>query len=104
MVADAKACKAPLAYVSLSQRPGSSDSSIRIRSGDYVSPVYHIGAAPIRVAFPFPTPYSVGRGQIFVEGQQHGLNVTLYPTWISSGGDGANAINIWWTTDKPCGA
>jgi hypothetical protein len=103
LASDAKACKAPLAYVTLSQAPGSPDSVIHIRSGGYASPVYHVGAAPIRVAIPLPTPYSAGRGQIFVEGPQRGLNVTLYPTWISPGGDSANAINIWWKTDKPCG-
>jgi hypothetical protein len=103
MALEAKACKAPLAYVNLSQAPGSPDGMIRIRSGAYVSPVYLIGAAPIRVAIPFPTPYSAGRGQIFVEGRQRGLNVTLYPTWISPGGDGAKAISIWWRTDEPCG-
>lgn len=100
LASDARACKAPLAYVTLSQAPGSPDSDIRIRSGDYVSPIYHIGAAPIRVAIPFPTPYATGRGQIFVEGRQLGLDVTLYPTMRPGGG---GVINIWWTTDKPCG-
>ncbi|MCI4679396.1 hypothetical protein K9U39_14790 [Rhodoblastus acidophilus] len=103
LAAAARQCRAPLAYITLSNAPGEPDSFIRIRSGAYISPPYHVGAAPMRVALPFPNPYSVGRGQLTVEGRQKGLRATLYPTWVSPGGRNGNVIDIWWKTDKPCG-
>jgi hypothetical protein len=103
LASEAKACRAPLAMMVLSKATGSPESAVRIRSGSYLSPTFHIGATPVRIAVPFPTPYATGRGQLSVEGPQEGLRVTLYPTWGSANAPNANVINIWWYTDKPCG-
>jgi hypothetical protein len=103
LASEAKACRAPLAMMVLTKAPGAPESAVRIRSGSYLSPPFHVGAAPVRIAIPFPTPYATGRGQLSVEGPQEGLRVTLYPTWGSANAPNANIINIWWHTDKPCG-
>ena len=59
-VDDAKNCKVPLAWVTLTQRPGGHGGMVRVRSGSYQSPPIKLTPAPQRVAVPYPAPYPDG--------------------------------------------
>ena len=48
-VDDAKNCKVPLAWVTLTQRPGGNGGMVRIRSGQYTSPPIKLTPVPQRV-------------------------------------------------------
>jgi len=61
-VDEAKACKAPLGWVTLVKRPGGRGGMVRIRSGSYLSPPFQVTDAPQRIAIPYPAPYPTGRG------------------------------------------
>ena len=76
---DARQCKTPLAFVTVVAEPGSVPGSIRIRSGDYLSPSIRVTDSPRRVAVPFPAPYPTGKGVLSVEGSARGLTVWLSP-------------------------
>src|SRR3954454_12146989 len=99
---EARQCKAPLAYVTISAAPGGSPSRVRIRSGGYQSPNILITDAPRRVAIPFPAPYPSGRGMISVEGAAFGLNVWLLPGRSFSAFNGTVDIPVNWTPKNPC--
>jgi hypothetical protein len=101
--ADAQACRVPLGWMTLTKMPGTQGGTVRIRSGFYLSPAFTVTDAPQRIAIPFPTVYSVGRGQITVEGAATGLQLTLNPTWSAATLQGVSAINVFWNTNKPCG-
>lgn len=104
LIADAKACRAPLAVMTLSKATGAAGGVIHIRSGSYLSPAFRVGDAPQRIAIPFPAPYPAGRGTLSVEGEATGVQLTLYPTWSAANLASKGAINLVWRTDKPCGA
>jgi hypothetical protein len=104
LIAEAKACRAPLAVLTLSRAAGAAGGVIRIRSGSYLSPAFRVGDAPQRIAIPFPAPYAAGRGALSVEGEATGVQLTLFPTWAAANLAGKGAINLVWRTDKPCGA
>lgn len=100
--ADAKSCKAPLAYVTVSSATSGTAGSIRIRSGSYLSPAIAVGAAPSRVAIPFPAAYEAGRGVLRIEGTARDLSVWLTPRWQTVQLDGAVPINVTWVPRKNC--
>jgi hypothetical protein len=102
LIADAKACHAPLAIVTLSKAPDGG-GIVRIRSGAYLSPPFGVVDAPQRIAIPFPAPYAEGHGTLSVEGAARGVQLTLYPTWSAASLSGKGAINVTWRTDNPCG-
>jgi hypothetical protein len=98
---DARQCKTPLAFVTLSTGQGS--ASIRIRSGTYVSPAITLTEAPRRIAIPFPAPYPTGKGVISIEGTARGLNAWLSPLRHIETLNGVEAIPVVWTPkDPPC--
>ena len=66
-VADAKACRVPMAFVTLRSHLGQS-GTVRIRSGTYWSPSIVLGNDPLRVAIPYPAPYELGRGDLAFDG------------------------------------
>jgi hypothetical protein len=103
LTAEAKACHAPLGWMTLTKSAGTQGGTVRIRSGVYLSPPFTVSDAPQRIAIPFPTAYSVGRGQITVEGAATGVELTLTPTWTAPSLQGVGIINVWWNTSKPCG-
>jgi hypothetical protein len=43
--------------VTLVKAPGSPSGTVRVRSGSYLSPAFHVTEAPQRVAIPYPAPY-----------------------------------------------
>ena len=101
-VEDAKTCKAPLAYVTLASAAPDTTSTIRIRSGSYLSPPFTVTASAQRVAVPFPTPYLTGAGVLTVEGQATQLLVSLSPMKRFENLSGVGTINVWWTPKNPC--
>jgi hypothetical protein len=101
-VAEAKSCKAPLAFVSVRKHPGTPGGMIRIRSGNYLSPAFNLTEAPQRIAIPYPAPYATGRGALFVIGEASGMSIYLTPGWSTQTLNGAAPINVVWTPGNPC--
>jgi hypothetical protein len=102
VAADAKACKAPIAWVTLTKQPGSAGGLVRIRSGAYLSPAFQASDVPQRIAMPYPAPYETGRGVLWVIGEGNGLEIDLYPGWTVASLNGTAPINVIWTPTDPC--
>jgi hypothetical protein len=100
-VDDAKSCRIPLAVITLAAASGTA-STIRVHSGNYVSPSYLLTDQPQRIAIPFPAAYPSGRGVISVEGQAQNLDVALTPTWKINSLTGTAARNVIWTPKNGC--
>lgn len=98
---EAKACRTPLAYLTLRAHPGST-GTVRIRSGDYWTATIHVGAGPVRVALPFPTPYPTARGDLLFESDGATFDVFLRPGWATEALQGTAIAHIWWTPKAPC--
>jgi hypothetical protein len=98
-VDDARQCKTPLAFVTLSMTQGS--ATIRIRSGTYLSPPLILTEAPRRVGIPFPAPYPTGKGVLLIEGQTRGLNVWLSPGRHIETLNVSEPIPVVWTPKSP---
>jgi hypothetical protein len=99
-VDDAKACKAPLAWVTLVQR-GPHGGMVRVRSGSYLSPPIQLTPAPQRIAIPYPAPYPTGRGVLSLVGEADQVGFFLRPGGVRNV-HGTHSTNVWWRTDKPC--
>ena len=99
-VDDAKNCKAPLAWVTLTQRNGHG-GMVRIRSGNYLSPPIKLTPAPQRVAIPYPAPYPVGRGVLTLVGEADRVGFFLTPGGVYDV-NGAYPINVRWQVRNPC--
>ena len=106
LTAEAKSCKAPLAYVTLAtSAPAAANApaTVRIRSGNYLSPTFVVSPVPQRVAIPFPAPFPTGQGVLTIEGQAQGLGVALAPVWRTDNLPGRATINVWWNAKaRPC--
>ncbi|MDR3484234.1 MAG: hypothetical protein P4M05_04910 [Bradyrhizobium sp.] len=100
-VDDAKSCRVPLAEITLAAASGTT-STIRVRSGSYLSPSYVLTDQPQRIAIPFPASYPSGRGVISIEGQAQNLAVALTPTWKINSLTGTAARNVIWTPKNGC--
>jgi hypothetical protein len=101
-VDDAKACKAPLGWVTLVKRPGSRGGMVRIRSGSYLSPPFQLTEAPQRIAIPYPAPYPTGRGVLSLIGDADEVWFYLTPGWFVPTLKGTASINVHWTPGNPC--
>jgi hypothetical protein len=99
-VDDAKNCKAPLGWVTLTQRNGHG-GMVRIRSGQYVSPPIKLTPVPQRVAVPYPAPYPTGRGVLTLLGEADQVGFYLTPGGIQDV-NGAYSINVRWQVRNPC--
>jgi hypothetical protein len=99
-VDDAKNCKAPLAWVTLTQRNGHG-GMVRVRSGQYLSPPIKLTPAPQRVAVPYPAPYPAGRGVLTLVGEADQVGFYLKPGGISDV-NGAYSVNVRWQVRNPC--
>jgi hypothetical protein len=100
-VDDAKRCRIPLAEITLAAAPGAT-STIRVRSGSYLSPSYVLTDQPQRIAIPFPAAYPSGRGVLSVEGQAQNLAVALTPVWKVNSLTGTAVMNVTWTPKTGC--
>src|SRR5262249_3174927 len=101
-VADAKSCKAPIAWATLVRQSGGPDGTIRIRSGTYVSPPFRVTSVPKRVAIPYPAPYPTGHGLLTVVGEGTGVSIFINPVWHIPTLNGAASLNVIWTPQNPC--
>ena len=100
-VDDAKNCKAPLAWVTLTQRPGGNGGMVRIRSGIYLSPPIKLSPTPQRVAVPYPAPYPAGRGVLTLIGEADGVGLYLTPGRVQDV-NGTYSVNVRWQVRNPC--
>lgn len=101
-VDDAKNCKVPLAWVTLTQRPGESGGNlVRVRSGAYLSPPIKLTPTPQRVAIPYPAPYPAGRGVLTLVGEANQVGLYLLPGGVHDV-DGAYSVNVRWQVRSPC--
>ena len=103
IVAEAKSCKTPMAFVTISKQPDSPGGTIRIISGAYVSPPFQITGPPQRVAIPYPAAYPAGKGLLAVQGEASGIIVSLDPVWRIDALHGLRSTDVVWEPDKPCG-
>lgn len=101
-IAEALACKVPLAYVTVSTAPGVAPGNIRVQSGTYLSPSLVVTSTPQRIAVPFPAPYEAGHGVINLEGYAEGLTVWLNPSWHTAKLAGVAPVNVVWSPGKRC--
>jgi hypothetical protein len=99
-VDDARNCKVPLAWVTLTQRNGHG-GMVRIRSGSYVSPPIKLTPAPQRVAVPYPAPYPTGRGVLTLVGEADQVGFFLTPGGIHDV-NGTYSVNVHWQVRNPC--
>jgi hypothetical protein len=100
-VDDAKNCKVPLAWVTLTQRPGGNGGMVRIRSGFYQSPPIKLTTTPQRVAIPYPAPYPAGRGVLTLVGEADRVGFYLTPGGVHDV-NGAYPVNVRWPVRSPC--
>jgi hypothetical protein len=100
-ITEIRECKVPLAFVAVSAEAGAAASTIRLRSGSYLTPPLPLTPSPLRVAIPFPAPYLSGKGVLFVEGIAHGLTVWLTPGTHYTQVNGPMAISVVWTPKIP---
>jgi hypothetical protein len=100
-VDEAKNCKAPLAWVTLTQRPGGNGGLVRIRSGSYTSPPIKLTPVPQRVAVPYPAPYPTGRGVLTLVGEADQVGFYLTPGGVHDV-NGTYSVNVHWQVRNPC--
>jgi hypothetical protein len=95
-------CRLPLAWVTIARAGGEPEGTIRLRSGPYFSPVFHLTDGPLRVAIPYPAPYGEGHGTLVVMNAGAGSVVALLPPWHVNvrSGEMARAVN--WVPTRRC--
>ncbi|WP_439400172.1 hypothetical protein ACRQ5Q_42030 (plasmid) [Bradyrhizobium sp. PMVTL-01] len=99
-VDDAKNCKVPLAWVTLTQRNGHG-GMVRVRSGQHLSPPIKLSPAPQRVAIPYPAPYPTGRGVLTLVGEADQVGFYLTPGGVHDV-NGTYPVNVRWQVRNPC--
>ena len=100
-VDDAKNCKVPLAWVTLTQRPGEHGDMVRVRSGPYLSPPIKLTTTPQRIAIPYPAPYPAGRGVLTLVGEANQVGFYLRPGGVHDV-SGAYSVDVRWQVRSPC--
>jgi hypothetical protein len=100
-VDDAKNCKAPLAWVTLTQRPSGHGGMVRVRSGPYLSPPIKLTTTPQRIAIPYPAPYPTGRGVLTLVGEADQVGFYLTPGGVHDV-NGTYSVNVHWQVRNPC--
>lgn len=96
-------CQA-LAVVTLVASPGNPPAKVRLRSGTYDSPPLTLTTVPMRIAIPYPAPFSVGHGilSVFSDGGQ--AVVALYPPRVLPVSPGLSSIPVSWRPHTSCEA
>jgi hypothetical protein len=102
LVADAQACKIPLVSMTIEKGAAPIGSTIRIRSGSYVSPYFTITAQMQRIAVPYPAPYGAGSGTMVVEGSATGAIVGFTPAKVMTDLPGIQSVPVVWRPVNPC--
>jgi hypothetical protein len=102
LVDDAQRCKIPLISMTISRGTAPIGSTIRVRSGSYVSPYFTVTETMQRIAVPYPAPYGSGAGTFVVEGTANGAILGLAPTKALMELPGAQSIPVVWRAVNPC--
>jgi hypothetical protein len=102
LIDDAKHCRVPLASMTIAKGNAQAGGSIRIRSGNYLSPWFNLTDGVQRIAVPYPAPYGAGSGVIVVEGDASGAVVGLTPTKVMLDLPTAVSIPVVWRPQSPC--
>lgn len=102
LVSEAQQCKVPLASMTIEKGTAAIGSTIRIRSGSYVSPYFTITEAMQRVAVPYPAPYGAGSGIVVIEGSANGAIVGFTPVKKMIDLPGTQSVPVVWRPVKPC--
>jgi hypothetical protein len=96
-------CRQKLAWVSLVSAPGQPPARLRIKSGEYYSPIFTVSAAPVRVAIPYPGPYETGHGKLTAIDTGGSVMIALRPAWQVPAKDGQATRDVTWQAGKRCG-
>jgi len=102
LVADARRCKIPLVSMTIAKGTAQIGSTLRIRSGGYVSPFFTVTEGMQRIAVPYPAPYGAGAGTFVVEGNATGAILGLTPTKVLLDLPTAQSIPVVWRAVSPC--
>ena len=102
LVEDAQRCKIPLVSMTIAKGTAPIGSTIRVRSGSYVSPYFTITEGIQRIAVPYPAPYGSGAGTMVIEGNAGGAIVGFTPTRIMTELPGAQSVPVVWRAVNPC--
>jgi hypothetical protein len=102
LVEEAQRCKIPLVSMTIEKGTAAIGSTIRIRSGSYVSPYFTITEGVQRVAVPYPAPYGAGSGTMVIEGSANGAIVGFTPVRKMIDLPGTQSIPVVWRPVNPC--
>jgi hypothetical protein len=102
LVEDAQRCKIPLASMTIAKGTAAIGSTLRIRSGSYVSPYFTVTENMQRIAMPYPAPYGAGAGTFVIEGNATGAILGLTPTRVLIELPGAQSVPVVWRAVNPC--
>jgi hypothetical protein len=102
LVQDAESCKIPLVSMTIAKGTAAIGSTIRIRSGSYVSPYFTVTETMQRIAVPYPAPYGSGSGTFTIEGSAQGAILGLTPTKVLIDLPAAQTIPVVWRPVNPC--
>jgi len=102
LVDDARRCRIPLVSMTIAKGTAQIGSTLRIRSGSYVSPFFTVTEGMQRIAVPYPAPYGSGSGTFVVEGNATGAILGLTPTKVLLDLPTAQSIPVVWRAVSPC--
>jgi hypothetical protein len=95
-------CSVPLAWITLSRTANLGDTTVRLKSGNYFSPVFKLTDRPVRVAIPYPASYAVGHGTLMVLHAGGDITLSLAPPWHLSAQATSVAHEVTWSTSEGC--
>jgi hypothetical protein len=102
LVENAERCRIPLVSLTIARGTATIGSTVRIRSGSYVSPYFTVTETMQRIAVPYPAPYGSGAGSLVVEGTATGAILGLAPARPLIELPAAQSIPVVWRTSSPC--
>ena len=96
-----QACSKPMAWVSIMREAGQPAAKVRLRSGNYISPIFTLTDVPVRVAIPYPAAYDLGHGRLTLLSVGGHAEVALRPIWHAEI-QGEASRNVIWHPVKRC--
>jgi hypothetical protein len=102
LIEDAQRCRIPLVSMTIERGTAPLGSTIRVRSGNYVSPYFTVTDSMQRIAVPYPAPYGSGSGIFTFEGTAKGVVMGLTPTRAMLDLPGSQSLPVAWRAVNPC--
>ena len=102
LIEDAQRCRIPLVSMTIERGTAPLGSTIRVRSGNYVSPYFTVTDQMQRIAVPYPAPYGSGSGTFAFEGTAKGVIMGLTPTKAMLDLPGSQSLPVVWRAVNPC--